>query len=93
MNRYQNPVHVGPALAAAPPSLMARPAGPPSPTYGAASERRPYTRLLGNTTIVARCVSGGIAKSPRAHAQGYENRRFFPSGAKRVLQSGLHRYG
>ncbi|MBI4625465.1 MAG: CehA/McbA family metallohydrolase [Verrucomicrobia bacterium] len=44
-------------------------------------------------TVVARCVNGGIAESPRAHAQGYENRRFVPTSARRALPAGLLLYG
>jgi hypothetical protein len=54
---------------------------------------RPYIQLLRNSFVVARRVSGGSAGGPCAHAQGYESRRFFPSGAKTSLRSGLHRYG
>ena len=43
------------------------------------------------SSVVARRVSGGIADGPCAHAQGYQDRRFFPSGAKRVLWLGMHR--
>ncbi|MBI4623697.1 MAG: exo-alpha-sialidase [Verrucomicrobia bacterium] len=52
-----------------------------------------FGQLPGNSSVVARRVSGGSAGGPCAHAQGYKARRFFPSGAKRVLRPGLHRLG
>ncbi len=46
-----------------------------------------------SSASVARCVSSGIAGSPRAHAQGDEIRRILTLEARRGLRSTLTRYG